>query len=146
MGNKLDNSKIPGVKYTTIKPISNPKGNIYHAIKKSDPTFRDFGEAYFTSIKKHEVKGWKKHKSMTLNLAVIKGNILFTIVSGGKIEKYTIGDSNYCRLVIPPTYWVCFEGIEDENIIINCTDMVHDPAEIDLKEFNGYEEDFSYWI
>ena len=63
MGLKLNSSKIKGVEYAKIKPISNPKGDIYHALKRSDKSFRDFGEAYFTSIKKLEVKGWKKTKA-----------------------------------------------------------------------------------
>jgi dTDP-4-dehydrorhamnose 3,5-epimerase len=126
-----------------LDKMSNEKGSVFHIIK--EPSF-EIKEVYLSSLGKKVVKGWKKHKSMTLNLVVIKGDVLFTIISGGNIFKYTIGDSNYCRLVIPPMSWVCFEGIEDENIIINCADMVHDPDEIDLKEFNGYEEDFSNWI
>jgi dTDP-4-dehydrorhamnose 3,5-epimerase len=131
------------VKLIQLDKMSNEKGSVYHIIK--EPNFK-IKEVYLSSLTKKVVKGWKKHKSMTLNLVVIKGNVLFTILNGGTIEKHTIGDSNYCRLVIPPKCWVCFEGMDHENIIINCSDMVHDPAEIDLKEFNGYEKDFSHWV
>lgn len=131
------------VKLIPLDKMSNEKGSVYHIIK--DPSF-EIKEVYLSSLGKKVVKGWKKHKSMTLNLVVIKGNVLFTIIHGDDKEQYTIGDINYCRIVIPPMCWVCFEGMDDENIIINCSDMVHDPAEIDLKEFDGYEKDFSDWI
>ena len=131
MGDKLDSSKIPGVKYTPIKPISNPKGNIYHAIKKSDSTFRDFGEAYFTSIKKNEVKGWKKHKVMHMNLFVPTGEVSFFLHDANQelIESYKLSLMHYGKLTIPPGIWVAFRGESDNNIILNIASIEHDPTE-----------------
>ena len=70
---------MDGVILTPLKKIYNSKGDIFHAMKKSDKGFAGFGEAYFSTVKTGEIKGWKKHKEMMLNLIVIKGEIEFVI-------------------------------------------------------------------
>ena len=65
--------KVDGVLVTPLKKINNSKGDILHALKKSDPDFSNFGEAYFSIIKKGEIKGWNRHKKMTINLIVPVG-------------------------------------------------------------------------
>ena len=52
---------------------------MYHAIKKTDIGFLSFGEAYFSSVEYKLIKGWKKHKKMTLNFIVPIGKIKFVI-------------------------------------------------------------------
>jgi dTDP-4-dehydrorhamnose 3,5-epimerase len=66
---------IEGVILTPLKQIINAKGDIYHGMKKSDTGFSGFGEAYFSTISKDEIKGWKKHTKMVLNLIVPLGEI-----------------------------------------------------------------------
>lgn len=126
-----------------LNKINDEKGSVFHIIKNHDFNIK---EVYLSSLEKNIVKGWKKHKEMTLNLVVIKGNVLFTIIGNNIKTQYMIGDNNYCRIQIPPNNWVSFEGMDDENLIINCADMIHDPDETILKKFNGYNQDFSNWV
>ena len=44
-------------------------------LRADDPHFIDFGEIYFTSIYPGVVKGWHRHREMTLNYACIFGRI-----------------------------------------------------------------------
>lgn len=140
MGLKLNSSKIKGVEYAKIKPISNPKGDIYHALKRSDKSFRDFGEAYFTSIKKLEVKGWKKHKVMHMNLFVPIGEVTFFLHDDSLelTESYKLGFNNYGKLSIPPGIWVAFRGESDNNIILNIASIEHDPNESQDKDISSF--------
>ena len=64
---------------TPLKIISNPKGDIFKVIKKNDAGFVSFGEVYFSTVNKNEIKGWKKHRKMTLNIVVPIGEIKFVI-------------------------------------------------------------------
>ena len=48
---------MEGVLLSPLKIIQNSKGDIYHALKKSDETFFSFGEGYFTNVNYTEVKG-----------------------------------------------------------------------------------------
>ena len=70
---------MDGIILTPLNKIYHPKGEIFKAIKKSDPTFNKFGEAYFSTINKGDIKGWKKHTKMILNLVVVIGEIEFVI-------------------------------------------------------------------
>ena len=124
---------------TKEKQILHEKGDIFHIMKKSSNGFSDFGEAYFTTIKKNEIKGWKKHKKMTLNLTVPVGEVEFVITDGkGNFSKYNLSPKKYSRLTIPPCFWVAFRGISDFNLVINIADLEHNPDEaenIDLESF-----------
>ena len=70
---------MDGVTLTPLKKITHPKGDIFHAMKASDDGFFGFGEAYFSTVNQGEVKGWKKHTEMTLNLVVVTGEIKFVV-------------------------------------------------------------------
>ena len=70
---------MDGVVLTPLKQIYHPKGDIFHAMKKSDIGFDGFGEAYFSTINQNDIKGWKKHTKMTLNIVVPVGNIEFVV-------------------------------------------------------------------
>ena len=76
------NKILDGVTLTPLKKIGHPKGDIFHAMKASDEGFSGFGEAYFSTINKFEIKGWKKHTKMILNLVVPIGEIKFVVYDG----------------------------------------------------------------
>ena len=75
----MDKVNIDGVILTPLEIVSNSKGNVLHGMKKSDPGFINFGEAYFSTIKHGQTKGWNKHNSLTMNLIVPYGEVVFVI-------------------------------------------------------------------
>jgi dTDP-4-dehydrorhamnose 3,5-epimerase len=138
---------IEGVILTPLKQIIHPKGDIYHGMKKSDKGFESFGEAYFSTVIKDEVKGWKKHRKMVLNLIVPIGEVEFIIFDDRKESKtynqfFTIclSQENYQRLTVPVDLWMAFKGIGDNtNMLLNLASIEHDPSEAmtkDLSEIN----------
>ena len=48
---------MDGIILTPLNQIHHPKGDIYHAMKKSDDGFDGFGEAYFSTVHKNDIKG-----------------------------------------------------------------------------------------
>jgi dTDP-4-dehydrorhamnose 3,5-epimerase len=115
---------------TKEKQIFHEKGDIFHIIKKSSNGFHGFGEAYFTTVKSGEIKGWKKHHEMTLNLAVPIGNVKFVITDGdGNFKDFILSPDFYYRLTIPPKLWVAFRGIGDFNLVVNIANLEHNPEE-----------------
>ena len=140
----MDEIDIEDLILTPLKQIHHPKGDILHGLKKSDPEYSGFGEAYFSTINNAEIKGWNKHKSMTLNLIVSIGKVTFVIFddreesrSKGKFFKVTLSQTNYQRLTVPPGLWIAFKGKNSNiNLILNIADMEHDPYEIEKLELN----------
>mgnify|MGYP005671907601 CR=1 FL=1 len=66
----MDKININGIILTPLKIINHPKGNLFHCMKKIDEGYAGFGEAYFSSINFGEIKGWNRHKKMTLNFII----------------------------------------------------------------------------
>jgi len=134
----MDKVSIEGIVLTDLKRINHPKGNIYHAMKKSDKGFEGFGEAYFSTIKENEIKGWKKHLKMTMNIIVPVGEVTFVLFddrensnSVNNFFSVTLSPSNYYRLTVPPGIWYAFKGHNhDLNLILDVADMEHQPDEI----------------
>ena len=146
----MDKINIEGVRLTSLMKVSHPKGDVYHAMKKSDNGYVGFGEAYFSTIKRGEIKGWNKHKRMTLNLVVPVGKVIFIIyddreksVTKGKFFKVMLSPFNYQRLTVPPGLWLAFMGKSNgPNLILNIADMEHDPEEIE--RFNLDQIDYNW--
>ncbi len=123
---------MDGVSQTLLKRISHPKGDILHVLKVTDLDFAKFGEAYFTTVHYKNIKGWRKHSQMELNLVVPVGNVKFYIhdSKSGETQRIIIGEDNYQRLHVKPGLWVAFEGLnEGLNLVLNIASIAHDPSE-----------------
>jgi len=132
---------MDGVILTPLKQIYHPKGDVFHGMKKSDDGYDGFGEAYFSTINRDDIKGWKKHTKMTLNLIVPVGAIKF-VVYDATTEEFlttTLSQNNYQRLTVRPNLWMAFQGVDAYNMLLNLASIEHNPAEAisrDLSEID----------
>ena len=140
---------------TELKIIQQSQGCVMHGIKASDCSFVGFGEAYFSTVHDGLIKGWKLHREMTLNLVVPFGEIRFIVHDGIQDKRETpieplidvvLGDNNYCRLTVPPNFWVAFKGVGvNINMLMNVANIEHDPNEslnksLDFFDVKGCED------
>jgi dTDP-4-dehydrorhamnose 3,5-epimerase len=130
------NAIIEGVKIIPLARIPDERGTIFHMLRSTDPHFIQFGEIYFSSIYQGIIKGWHRHKEMTLNYACIFGQIklvLFderdTSPTNGTLMEVFLGVDNYSLVIIPPDVWNGFKGISEPfSIVANCCTHSHDPS------------------
>jgi dTDP-4-dehydrorhamnose 3,5-epimerase len=142
---------IDGVIVTPLKIIDVAAGNVLHVMKSNEPGYMGFGEAYFSTIIPGQIKAWKRHKQMTLNLAVPAGMIRFVIYDDrdgspriGQFQEITISRNNYTRLTVPPMVWIGFQCIGKETaMLLNIASIPHDPKEADKVEINKVKFDWS---
>ena len=142
---------LSGMIKTDLNIIEADSGSVYHALKNTDKGFKQFGEIYFSSVKKDIIKAWKLHKEMTLNLIVPVGKIQFCFFdvreqsdTFNETFKIVLSQKPYFRLTVPPGIWYGFQGVSDElNLICNVANIIHDPFEILRKEINEIEMDWS---
>ncbi len=135
-------NQIDGVFLTSLKKIKVEGGDVLHAVKKHDRGFKEFGEAYFSTVSYKSIKAWKKHTLMTLNLVVPFGKVSVVIYDDrvdskthGSFNQFIIGAKNYYRLTIPPSLWFGFKGMyKQTSIILNVANIVHDPNEVKRKD------------
>lgn len=140
---------IEDILITPLKIIQTPGGDVMHAIKVDDSGYVKFGEAYFSIINYFEVKAWKRHREMTLNLVVPIGKVKFVLYDDRKskdgiFQEHVISIDNYCRLTIPPMVWMGFQGLSDKSsMLLNIADIKHNPKEADKKDIEEIEFNWS---
>ncbi len=126
---------IEGVEVVALRRIPDERGTILHMLRSTDEHFKGFGEIYFSTIYSGVVKGWHKHREMTLNYACIFGRIKLALYddrpespTAGVVQEVFLGPDNHSLVVIGPGIWTGFKGLtEPFSIVANCCTHAHDP-------------------
>lgn len=132
---------IDGVIITPLRQIFDERGKVMKMLREDSPVFSKFGEIYFSCTYPGAIKAWHLHKKMTLNYAVIHGQIKCVLFDDrpnsktrGCVEEHFLSPENYCLLTVPPLVWNGWKGIGDKiSIVANCANLPHDPDEIERK-------------
>ena len=129
---------IDGVVVKPLNKIPDERGMILHMMRSDDPLFEKFGEIYFSSVYPGVVKGWHLHEEMTLNYAVVSGEIKLVLYderkdspTNGELQEFFMGENNHCLVKIPPLVWNGFMGIGiKQAFVANLATIPHSPDEI----------------
>lgn len=132
---------IDGVIVTPLCQIFDERGKVMHMLREDSPIFSRFGEIYFSCTYPGAIKAWHLHKKMTLNYAVIHGEIKCVLFDDrpdsktrGCVQEFFLSPENYSLVTVPPLVWNGFKGIGDKiSIVANCATLPHDPQEIERK-------------
>jgi len=132
---------IDGVIVTPLRQFFDERGRVMHMLREDSPAYSRFGEIYFSSTHPGAIKAWRLHKRMTLNYAVIYGEIKFVLyddrpgsATRGNIQEFFLSPENYCLVTVPPLIWNGFKGIGDKSAIVaNCATLPHDPTELERR-------------
>jgi dTDP-4-dehydrorhamnose 3,5-epimerase len=131
------------VLYTPLRRIPTSQGEVRHGLKASDPGFAGFGEVYFSEVIGGKIKGWKRHRRMTMNLVVVLGTVRFILHDGAETRRdYVVSaeeEARYGRLTVPPGLWMAFQGIGSGcNLLMNLANCAHDPDEAETCRLDGF--------
>ena len=132
---------IEGVTLTPLGQIFDERGKVMHMLRKDSSNFSSFGEIYFSCTYPGAIKAWHLHKQMTLNYAVIYGEMKCVLFDDrpdsktrGCIDEYFLSPENYFLLTVPPLVWNGWKGLgEHTAIVANCASIPHDTNEIERK-------------
>ena len=127
---------IDGVRVLPLRRIPDERGTILHIMSSQDPWFDRFGEVYCSTVYPGVVKGWHKHREMTLNYVCLAGRVKCVVhddregsPSRGATMEIYLGPDAYNLLVVPPDVWNGFKGLSDPlAMVVNCCTHAHDPA------------------
>lgn len=131
---------------TKLRRIPVAKGDVLHCLKAADECFHGFGEVYASIVHGDEIKGWKRHSRMVLNLVVVAGSVQFVAYSSDQPARILANvvlspqsEATYQRLTVAPGVWLAFKGLGGgENIILNIASIGHDPAEADGLDVDAF--------
>jgi len=137
---------IDGVDVVPLRRIPDERGTVHHMLKRSDPHFVEFGEIYFTTIYRGVIKGWHRHREMTLNYACPSGRIKLVLFderegssTAGELMEVFLGPDDYSLVIIPPGVWNGFKGMDELSLVANCCTHEHDPTRSDrLDPFDNH--------
>ncbi len=132
---------IDGVVLTPLRQIFDERGKVMHMMRSDSPVFTQFGEIYFSCTHPGVVKAWHLHKKMTLNYAVISGEIKFVLYDDrpgsrtrGEVQEIFLSPENYFLATVPPMVWNGFKGMGTATAIVaNCSTLPHAPDEIERR-------------
>jgi len=141
---------IDGVVVTPLRQILDERGKVMHMMRMDSPVFEKFGEIYFSCTHPGAIKAWHLHREMTLNYAVIYGELKVVLYDDrlnsptrGEVQELFLSPENYCLVTVPPLIWNGFKGIGlRTTIVANCATLPHDPSEIERK--GPFDESIPY--
>lgn len=141
---------IDGVRVVPLTRVPDERGTVLHMLRRTDPHFIEFGEIYFSTVNPGIVKGWHRHREMTLNYACIHGRIKLVLYDDrpdsptrGEIMEQFLGPENHSLVQIPPGVWNGFKGIGTVHAIVaNCSTHPHDPSRSD--RLDPFDNDIPY--
>ncbi len=132
---------IDGVVLTPLRQIFDERGKVMHMLREDSPVFSRFGEIYFSCTHPGVVKAWHLHKEMTLNYAVIHGEIKFVLfddrlgsATQGEVQEFFISPENYMLVTVPPLIWNGFKCVGAKTAIVaNCATLPHSTDELERR-------------
>jgi len=133
----LKGERLPeGFALVPLVRIPDERGTILHMLRATDPHFQKFGEIYFSTLYAGVIKGWHRHREMTLNYACVHGRIKLVVYDDretsptkGALAEAFLGPDLYALAIIPPGLWNGMKGMGDpSSIVANCATHPHDPA------------------
>ena len=141
---------IEGIKITPLKQIEDERGKVMHMLRNDSKSFTKFGEIYFSTVYPNKIKGWHIHKKMTLNYAVVAGEIKLVLYDArpdsktkGEVQEFFLSQKNYKLVSVPPLIWNGFMGVGNSTAIVaNCADLPYDSSEIERKD--AFDKDIPY--
>jgi dTDP-4-dehydrorhamnose 3,5-epimerase len=130
---------VEGVRINPLLQIPDERGKVMRMLRRTDDFYQEFGEVYFSVVFPGVIKGWHRHRRMTLNYAVPFGRIKLVLYDDrpqspthGVVQEIFLGQDNYSLVQVPPMIWNGFKGCGvTEAIVCNCATIVHDPDEIE---------------
>jgi dTDP-4-dehydrorhamnose 3,5-epimerase len=148
----INSIRETGAFFTSRSVIENINGNVRHVLKSENSNSLEISEIYFSELRPRSTKAWKFHGKQTQNLSVAAGET--TVVC---VKKDTLGlcfdifeldcHENHGVLTIPAgIYYALLNKSEKPTILLNATDLIHDPNENsslphDFPEFMSFLED-----
>ena len=146
----MDGAVIEDVQVVPLRRIPDERGTILHMLRSTDPHFIQFGEIYFTTVYQGVVKGWHRHREMTLNYACIHGRVKLALFderdgspSRGVVQEVFLGPDNHGLVVIPPGIWTGLKGMSQPfAIVANCCTHPHDPSR--TTRLDPFDNDIPY--
>lgn len=143
---------IEGVSTKPLKVIPDERGYLMEILRRDDPIFQEFGQAYLTVVYPGVVKGWHWHKVQTDYFCVVKGMakvVLYDRRDGsptkGEVNEFFLGEKNPIVLVIPSGVLHGMKGVGTEAaLLLNIPTEPYSYSDPDEFRVHPHDNDIPY--
>lgn len=141
---------LPGVLRVQLERLTDARG--YVSKLWQEPGF-DLKEVYLTAVNPGVVKGWHRHKQMTLRLVCVSGAVMVGLGNGEKTARVFLSDGkppfSYCYggLIVSPGIWAGFRAVEGSGqiaVVLNLASHVHEDGEIERENISNLYPEFDW--
>jgi dTDP-4-dehydrorhamnose 3,5-epimerase len=112
---------IEGVAVKDLKLVPDERGFLMEILRRDDPLFQQFGQAYLTAAYPGVVKAWHYHRRQTDYFCALSGMAKVVLYDAredspthGQINEFFLGEQRRQLLVIPPLVYHGFKNIGTE--------------------------------
>jgi dTDP-4-dehydrorhamnose 3,5-epimerase len=116
---------IEGAYYKDLKLIPDERGFLMEILRRDEPIFQRFGQAYVTAAYPGVVKAWHYHEQQTDHFCVLAGMakvVLYDAREGsstqGELNEFFLGEQRRGLLVIPPGVYHGYKNIGTEMVLL----------------------------
>ncbi len=143
---------IQGARCKRLTVIPDERGRLMEMLRRDDPMFIKFGQAYLTVAYPGVVKGWHYHKVQIDHFVVVKGMMKIVLYdpregspTRGVVNEFFMGEHNPCLLQIPALVYHGFKCIsEQEALVVNLPTEVYDHKNPDEFRVHPHDNDIPY--
>jgi dTDP-4-dehydrorhamnose 3,5-epimerase len=143
---------IDGVKTKLLTVRPDERGRVMEILRRDDPLFQKFGQAYLTTTYPGVVKAWHKHEKQADNIACVAGMIRMALYDGrpgsptrGEINEFYLGVHNPLLVQVPPGVHHGWMGVsQEEALIINIPTEPYDRGNPDEQRLDPHDNDIPY--
>ena len=116
---------IDGLRILPLMQHCDDRGRVMEILRKDDPHFAGFGQAYFSSIYPGVVKAWHAHQKQTDCISVIHGMAKIAFFDDragsptkGKTHSIVVGEHHRVLIQISPGIFHGFKAISPEEVLL----------------------------
>lgn len=118
----------------TVHP--DERGRLFELLRRDEPMFSRFGQAYLTTTYAGVVKAWHRHHKQDDYFVCIRGMVRLVIHDDrieshtrGHTDEFIIGEHNLQLVVVPAGTWHGWKTISDtESWVLNLPTEAYNPA------------------
>jgi dTDP-4-dehydrorhamnose 3,5-epimerase len=116
---------IDGIRLIPLVSHCDDRGRVMEILRRDDPHFKAFGQAYISTIYPGVIKAWHAHTLQTDALSVIRGMVLVGMFDDrkgsptkGKAQHVVAGTHRPLLIVIPPGIFHGFRTLGAEEAML----------------------------
>ncbi|MDB2589077.1 FdtA/QdtA family cupin domain-containing protein [Bacteroidia bacterium] len=126
----MSESLLDKIQLEPRQAFRSKSGAVLRGIRSDESIYISLNEVYFSyfgSLESDE----KKHLMMELRILCLKGSVDFTFKDeSNKTRVISLNSNSPELMIVPPGIWFKYKGLEDENIIVNFSNILHNENEI----------------